>query len=65
LLRRFQEKFLLRSKAWFSLIFWGVDAFTKLANSETDIAINLLVLFGQGIALFLLGAWLFKRRMNL
>ena len=51
--------------ARFSLIYWGVDAFTKLANAQTDFAINLLVLFGQGILLFLLGAWLFKRRLDL
>ncbi len=51
--------------ARFSLIYWGVDAFTKLANAQTDFAVNLLVLFGQGILLFLLGAWLFKRRLDL
>ena len=51
--------------AQFSLIYWGVDAFTKLASSQTGIAINLLALFAQGIALFLVGAWLFKRRMEL
>ena len=48
-----------------SLIYWGVDAYTKLANSQADVAVNLLVLFGQGAVLFLLGAWLFKRRINL
>ena len=51
--------------AQFSLIYWGVDAFVKLANAQTDIVLNLLVLFAQGIVLFLLGAWLFKRRLNL
>ncbi len=65
----------------FSFIYWGVDAFTRLASSQldgatsqqagivalfnTDVALNLLVLLGQGIALFLVGAWLFKRRMEL
>ena len=48
-----------------SLIYWGVDAYTKLANSQADVAVNLLVLFGQGVLLFMLGAWLFKRRINL
>ena len=48
-----------------SLIYWGVDAYTKLANSQADVAVNLLVLFGQGVVLFTLGAWLFKRRINL
>ena len=51
--------------AKFSLIYWGVDAYTKLANSQADVAVNLLVLFGQGVLLFMLGAWLFKRRLNL
>lgn len=51
--------------ARFSLIYWGVDAFTQLANAQTGFALNLLVLFGQGIILFLLGAWLFKRRLDL
>ncbi len=51
--------------ARFSLIYWGVDAFTQLANAQTDVTVNLLVLFGQGIVLFLLGAWLFKRRIDL
>lgn len=51
--------------ARFSLIYWGVDAYVKLANSQTDVGLNLLVLFGQGLVLFLLGAWLFKRRLNL
>ena len=51
--------------AQFSLIYWGVDAYTKLANAQPDVAVNLLVLFAQGAVLFLLGAWLFKRRLNL
>ena len=51
--------------AQFSLIFWGVDAFTKLASAQTDIALNLLVLFAQGLVLFLVGMWLFKRRLDL
>lgn len=49
----------------FSLIYWGVNAFTKLASLQTDIGLNLLILFGQGIVLFLVGIWLFKRRMAL
>ena len=51
--------------ARFSLIYWGVDAFMKLANAQTDVTVNLLVLIAQGIVLFLLGAWLFKRRIEL
>lgn len=51
--------------AQFSLIFWGVDAFTKLASGQTDIALNLLVLVAQGLVLILVGTWLFKRRLDL
>lgn len=51
--------------ARFSLIYWGVDAFTQLANAQTDFTLNLIVLFGQGVLLFLVGAWLFKRRLDL
>jgi ABC-2 type transport system permease protein len=48
-----------------SLIYWGVDAYQKLARGQMELAPNLLVLFGQGIVLFVVGAWLFKRRMAL
>lgn len=48
-----------------SLIFWGVDAFDKVASAQAGISANLLVLFGQGLLLFLLGTWLFKRRLEL
>ncbi len=51
--------------AQFSLIYWGVDAYTKLASAQTDIALNLLVLFAQSLVLFLVGMWLFKRRLDL
>ena len=51
--------------AQFSLIYWGVDAFIKLASGQTDIALNLLVLVAQGLVLFLVGMWLFKRRLDL
>ena len=51
--------------AQFSLIYWGVDAYMKLASAQTDIALNLLVLFAQGLVLFLVGMWLFKRRLDL
>lgn len=51
--------------AQFSLIYWGVDAFTKLASGQTDIALNLLVLAAQGLILYFVGMWLFKRRLDL
>jgi len=49
----------------FSLIYWGVDAFQKLAANEGEIGLNLLVLVGQGLLFFLLGSWFFRRRLNL
>ena len=48
-----------------SLIYWGVDAFLKLANSEAGVGQNLLILAGQGLAFFLVGLWFFRRRINL
>ncbi|MFN8444126.1 MAG: ABC transporter permease [Caldilineaceae bacterium] len=53
------------SAARFSLIYWGVDAFGKLARGQSDIQPNLLFLFGLGMVLFLVGSWLFKRRVGL
>ncbi len=51
--------------ARFSLIYWGVDAYVDLSLSQPDVSLNILVLFCQGLALFLLGTWLFKRRIDL
>ncbi len=48
-----------------SLIYWGVDAFEKLAANEGGLASNLLVLVGQGLIFFVLGSWFFRRRLNL
>lgn len=51
--------------AQLSLITWGVDAFSSLAAGDTDIWLNLAVLFGQGVLFFGIGVWLFRRRMSL
>lgn len=48
-----------------SLIYWGVDAFQKLAANESGVSLNLLVLMTQGLIFFLIGTWLFRRRLNL
>jgi ABC-type transport system involved in multi-copper enzyme maturation permease subunit len=48
-----------------SLIYWGVDAFAKIAANEPGIGLNLLVLTGQGLLFFLVGTWFFRRRLNL
>lgn len=51
--------------AQISPIYSGVTAFQKLANGQGDIGLNLLVLLGEGVILFLLGTWLFRRRLEL
>lgn len=51
--------------AQFSLIYWGVDALTQLAQGQAKIGLNLLVLLGLGTLLFGVGSWLFKRRLEL
>lgn len=48
-----------------SLITWGTDAFEKLAGGQLDIGFNLLVLLAQGVLFFVVGSWLFRRRLNL
>ncbi|MGH2620381.1 MAG: ABC transporter permease [Anaerolineales bacterium] len=48
----------------FSLVYWGREAFQKLAGGDTDIGLNLLVLVIQGGLMYLLGVWLFNRRFE-
>jgi ABC-2 type transport system permease protein len=48
----------------FSLVYWGREAFQKLAEGDTDIGLNLLVLVIQGALMYLLGVWLFNRRFE-
>lgn len=48
--------------AQFSPIYWGVDAFNKVAGGTGDISLNLLVLLVQGSLMFLVGSWFFRRR---
>ncbi len=48
-----------------SLIYWGTAAFEKLAGGQSDIGVNLLVLAAQGLIFFVVGAWFFRRRLNL
>ena len=51
--------------AAFSMLYWGRDAFQKLAAGQTDIGLNVLVLVAQGIVMYLVGLWLFNRRFKL
>lgn len=53
-----------RSIAAFSIIYWGRDAFDKLAAGHGDITLNLLVLFGQGLVMFIIGLVLFNRHFE-
>jgi len=48
-----------------SLISWGTSTFEKLAGGQADIGTNLLVLAVQGVIFFVVGAWFFRRRLNL
>lgn len=48
-----------------SLITWGTGAFETLAGGQWDIGLNLLVLLAQGVLFFVIGAWFFRRRLNL
>jgi len=49
----------------FSLIYWGSDAFDKLAIGNTDIALNLIFLLVLGGLTFSIGTWLFSRRIDI
>ncbi len=53
-----------RNVAQFSMIYWSTDAFSKLAAGQADVGLNILVLMGQGLLMFLGGLWLFYRRFE-
>ena len=50
----------------FSMIYWGTDAFRRLATNGgvSDILLNVLVLVVQGVIMFAIGYWLFSRRLK-
>ena len=48
-----------------SFIYWGVDAFTKLSENNADIIVNLIALMVQGIIFFVIGLYLFNRRVEI
>jgi ABC-2 type transport system permease protein len=50
------------SIAAFSFIYWGREAFERLAAGNGDIILHLLVLSGQGAVMFVIGLLLFRRR---
>lgn len=49
----------------FSPIYWGSQAFLSLANGNTDIGLNLLLLLAQGGVMFIVGSWLFNKRSGI
>jgi linearmycin/streptolysin S transport system permease protein len=51
--------------ARFSMIYWGTNAFQKLAANQVDIGPNLLVLLAHAVILFGIGFWLFNRRLDI
>lgn len=51
--------------ARFSLIYWGTNAFQKLAANQTDIGLNVVVLLAFGAGLFSIGFWFFNRRLDI
>ena len=53
-----------RSVAQVSLIYWARDAFDTLAAGRGDVSLNVLVLFVEGIIMFVIGLFLFSRRFK-
>lgn len=47
-----------------SLLHWATSAFETLAGGQSTIGLNLFVLAAQGIVFYLIGAWFFRRRMQ-
>jgi ABC-type multidrug transport system permease subunit len=47
-----------------SPVFWGTDAFTKLSQNIPDVGLNIVILLAQGLVMFLIGLWLFNRRLD-
>jgi ABC-2 type transport system permease protein len=53
-----------RSVAQVSLIYWARDAFDILAAGRGDVSLNILVLFVEGVVMFVIGLILFNRRFE-
>jgi ABC-type transport system involved in multi-copper enzyme maturation permease subunit len=51
--------------AKFSPIYWGTNAFLKLAANQWDVGLNILVLAIFGFGLFAVGFWMFNRRLDI
>ncbi len=56
--------FQLEALQRYSIIYWGVDGYNKLSGGSTDIGMNLIILLAVGAVLFIIGSWLFNRRIE-
>ncbi len=50
---------------YLSIIFWGRDGFNQLSMGRPDIGLNLLVLALLGVVLYLIGLFMFNRRLDI
>lgn len=55
----------IRSIQWFSLVYWGADAFTKLSIGDHQVWLNVGILTLQGAVMFLVGLFIFNRRLDI
>lgn len=56
--------FLPKQVAQLSILYWGRDAFVKLAAGGGGVSTNVLVLLLSGAVMFGVGLWLFNRRFE-
>jgi ABC-type transport system involved in multi-copper enzyme maturation permease subunit len=54
---------LLAPLSRFTVVWWGSDLFRKLSLNQTDILLNLVILLGLGVVMFVIGTLIFNRRM--
>lgn len=50
--------------SWLSPVHWGVEGMARLGNGDTQLGLPALALTLQGLALFGVGLWLFRRRVE-
>ncbi|MBN1428753.1 MAG: ABC transporter permease [Anaerolineae bacterium] len=50
---------------YFTLNYWGVEAFTRLAVGRGDILLNVAILIGLGAVMFGIGLWFFDRQLDI
>lgn len=55
----------LKLLPYFTLNYWGVDAFTRLAIGQGDILLNVAILIGLGAVFFGIGLWFFNRQLDI